>query len=398
MLCIKALLGALLCAALSSPAGAAPGALAAGVLERNFDITFSPEELAAPPEARAPAPAFAKGDFNGVPSYSFAYLNDLNTNLIDRSNRSVDISIFSITLKDNPEALIRAGNRGVRVRVLIDESHVYPRADAQIKKLMKAPGIEVRTIRGTSKHGVNHNKILICDNAAVATGSYNWTFGATFSNHENTLVARHPVYTDGYARYFEWMWAGARTPQQGAGPELAEGHYGAPPQDPSPVQSLNGVPVPAYLFSPGSRSEERLAALIDAAKKSVDAVTFTFSSKLLADALLRAHQRGVKVRFLTDANMGRTAGLVKYLFSYGVPLKWGGGRNEKGALHDKFLLLDGEILQTGSFNWTVNASKHSFENLIFVSDAGAVSAYQATYDLLYAGAAAPAPGDFENEY
>jgi len=398
MLYIKAPLCALLCAAFLSPVSAAPGALSAGVLERNFDITFSPGELAAPPEVRTPAPVFSKGDFSGLPSYAFAYLNDLNTNLIDRASRSVDIAIFSITLKDNPEALLRAAGRGVRVRVLIDESHVYPRADAQVKKLMKAPGVEVRTIRGTSKNGVNHNKIIICDNAAAATGSYNWTFGATFSNHENTLVARHPVYTEGYARYFEWMWSGARTLEQGAGPELGEGHYGTPPQDPAPVQSLNGVSVPAYLFSPGSRSEERLAALIDAARKSVDAVTFTFSSKLLADALVRAHQRGVKVRFLMDVNMGRTAGLVKYLFSYGVPVKLGGGRNEKGALHDKFLILDGEILQTGSFNWTVNASKHSFENMIFVSDSGAVSAYQATYDWLYAGAASATAQDFESDY
>ncbi|PKM97691.1 MAG: hypothetical protein CVU79_07070 [Elusimicrobia bacterium HGW-Elusimicrobia-3] len=387
----------LLCCSFFLPALAGAEVISAAALERNFDIVVSPGELAAAPEARTPAPAFSRGDFSSIPAYSFAYLNDLNTRMIDLSNVSVETVIFSITLKDNPDALIRAKDRGARVRIIIDEAHVYPRADAQIKRLISEPGIELRTLRGTRAYGVNHNKILICDGAAVSAGSYNWTFGATFSNHENTLVAQHPVYVDGYSRYFEWMWSKARDPRQGPSPEVPEGHYGAPPQDPSPQQSLGGLPVPAYLFSPGSRVEERLAELIDASRRSVDAVTFTFSSKILADALVRAHRRGLSVRFLIDKNMGRTASLAKYLFDNGVPQKWGGGRNEKGALHNKFVILDGEILQTGSFNWTVNANKNSFENLIFVSDADAVKAYQAVYDGLYSGAAAPSAGDFESD-
>lgn len=388
---------ALLCCFFLAPAIAGAEIIPAAALARNFDIVVSPGELAAVPEARTPAPAFSRGDFSSIPPYAFAYLNDLNTRMIDLSNVSVEAVIFSITLKDNPDALVRAKNRGARVRIIIDEAHVYPRADAQIKRLISEPGIELRTLRGTRAYGVNHNKILICDGSAVSAGSYNWTFGATFSNHENTLVAQHPVYVDGYSRYFEWMWSKARKPQQGPSPEVPEGHYGAPPQDPSPQQSLNGRPVPAYLFSPGSRVEERLAELIDASRRSVDAVTFTFSSKILADALVRAHRRGLSVRFLIDQNMGRTASLAKYLFDNGVPQKWGGGRNEKGALHDKFVILDGAILQTGSFNWTVNANKNSFENLIFVSDADAVKAYQAVYDGLYSGAAAPSAGSFESD-
>ncbi|HAN04704.1 MAG TPA: hypothetical protein DCW72_02540 [Elusimicrobia bacterium] len=391
------IMSALLCFFFLAPAAAGAEVISAAALERSFDIVVSPGELAAPPEVRTPSPAFSRGDFSSIPAYSFAYLNDLNTRMIDLSNRSVEAVIFSITLKDNPDALIRAKNRGARVRLIVDEAHVYPRADAQITRLMSEPGIELRTLRGTRSYGVNHNKILICDGAAVSAGSYNWTFGATFSNHENTLVAQHPVYLDGYARYFEWMWSKSRTPQQGPSAELPEGYYGAPPQDPSPQQSLNGRPVPAYLFSPGSRVEERLAELIDASRSSVDAVTFTFSSRILADAVVRAHRRGVRVRFLMDKNMGKTAGLAKLLFDSGVPLKWAGGRNEKGALHNKFLILDGEILQTGSFNWTVNANKNSFENLIFVSDADAVKAYQGTYDWLYNGAAAPSAGEFEAE-
>lgn len=393
---IRALL-ALLCFACLLPAHAGTELPSPAVLGRAFDTSLLAADLPAPPQARTPAPVFSRGDFSQVPSFSFAYLNDLNTQLIDAAAASVDVVIFSVTLKDNPEALLRAAARGARVRVILDEAHYYPKADPQVKRLAQAPGVELRTLRGTYKNGVNHNKIVICDRAVAATGSYNWTFGATFSNHENTFVARDYARVSGYSAYFEWMWGRSRTLAQGPAPELPEGHYGTPPQDNAPSVYLNGAAVPSYLFSPGSRSEERLAQVIDAASASVDAVTFTFSSRILAEALVRAHRRGVKVRFLTDTNMGKVSYLAKYLFDSGVPMKWGIGRNGKGAMHDKFLVLDGKVLQTGSFNWTVNASKHSFENMVFTDDAAAVKAYSSVYDRLYSGAAAPAAGDFQAE-
>ena len=377
------------------PAVRADNALAAAeIFLRDFNPAAAPGGLGTVPAAPAAATAPVSGDYTAIPAYAFTGLNELNSTLIDAATATADMAIFSITTADNPDALIRAAARGVKVRVLIDESHVYPRADAQIQRLMQAPAIELRTLRGTRSWGVNHNKIGIFDNSAVATGSYNWTYSATFFNYENMLVARQPAYVAGYADYFEWMWTRARTPAEGASPELPEGYYGLPPQDPAPTQSLNGVPVPAYLFSPGSRAEERLAALIDAAAASVDAVTFTFSSKILADAVLRARDRGVKVRFLMDKNMAATSLMANQLFAGGIDFRWRGGRTDKGALHNKFIILDGELLQTGSFNWTINASVNSFENLIFVTEPAVVKAYQAAYDELYAGALPPTAEEF----
>ena len=171
-----------------------------------FDVAVSPSELAAP-EVRTPSPVYAKGDFTAVPDYSFGYLNDLTVKLIDASVSSVDIVMFSINLKDAPDALLRARDRGVKVRLIINEGHVFSRPTPDIKRLISAEGIELRTLRGTRAYGVNHNKIGVFDRSVATLGSYNWTFGATFSNLENMLVARHPVYVDGYSRYFEWMWS-----------------------------------------------------------------------------------------------------------------------------------------------------------------------------------------------
>lgn len=371
--------------------------LSPAAIFQSFGAVVLPADITVP-QVRTPVPAYARGDFIQIPDYAFAYLNDITVKLIDASLYNVDIAMFSMSLKDAPDALLRARDRGVRVRVIIDERHVFPKADGEIKRLIEAGGIEIRTLRGTRAYGVNHNKIGVFDGALVTLGSYNWTFGATFSNLENMLVARHPVYVRGYMNYFEWMWGKARPAAAGPCPdELPQGYYGTPPQDPSPAQSLNGVPVPAYLFSPGSDTENRLAVIIDAAGRTVDAVTFTFSSKPLGDALVRAKRRGVKVRFMMDEAMAKDSAVGKYVLDNGVDLRVRRGRTDKGALHNKFAILDGRILATGSFNWTTNASVNSFENVAFVSDAGALSAYQSKYDWFYSSSTVPAADFFQLE-
>jgi len=338
-----------------------------------------------------------KADFSGIPDYSFAYLNDIVVNAVNASVKSFDGVIYSITMKNIPDALIAAKNRGVRVRLLIDHNHLYPKMDGNIKRMIEA-GINIRASKGTSAWGVNHNKITIHDGELVTVGSYNWTAGATFSNHENMIAARHPIYVDGYRKYFEWMWTQARELSAGPSQTLPEGYYGAPPQDASPVMNLNGTPAPAYLFSPGSDTENRIASLMDAARNSIEAVTFTFSSRPIAEALVRAHQRGVKVKFLEDIKMSKDSKMARQIYTAGVPFRWMGGRNERGAMHNKFMIFDGKILGTGSFNFTGNASVNSFENVIFINDKTAVEAYRSTFNYFYSQAAAPSSeADFEEE-
>lgn len=361
------------------------------VIKENFSITRSFNSLNNP-EVRV-NPLIEKGttrDFSNIPAYAFSYLNELVVNGVNASNSTIDCVIYSINMKDVPDALIAARDRGVKVRIIIDEGHVYPKADTQIKRLIDAgAGIEVRTLRGTQSYGVNHNKIVIFDRSLVATGSYNWTFPATFNNYENILTLKDREYVEGYIKYFEWMWSKARSISDGPSSVLPVGYYGVPPQDMSQTLSLNGVKVPMYLFSPGSDTENKIAKLIDAANTSVDAVTFSFSSIPIKDALIRAYKRGVNVRFLQDKKLAKSSQMAKDLYEAGVPFKWMSGRNDKGAMHNKFIIIDGKILGTGSFNFTTNASVNSFENIVFTDDLSIINAYKSKFGWFYSQAAAP---------
>ena len=115
--------------------------------------------------------------------------------LIDAAERTLDLQYY-IFRADNSghlvsEALLRAADRGVRVRLLVDEGERLP-GDSEIELLDGHPNIEVRAFnpfayRGESKHiralefMLNaprldyrmHNKLFVVDNAVAVVGGRN---------------------------------------------------------------------------------------------------------------------------------------------------------------------------------------------------------------------------------
>jgi cardiolipin hydrolase len=125
---------------------------------------------------------------------------------IDRCTESIDCAVYSITHDGIAAALIRAHQRGVRIRVLTDKVQASSRY-ADDEKLEEA-GIEVRRDRRT---GSMHHKFLIGDCSsrkkhAVATGSFNWTKSADERNMENFVVLRMRRITREFQQEFDDLW------------------------------------------------------------------------------------------------------------------------------------------------------------------------------------------------
>ncbi len=101
---------------------------------------------------------------------------------------------------------------------------------------------------------------------------------------------------------------------------------------------------------------------IDAAAKRIDAAIYTFTSRPLAQALVDAQKRGVRVRVILDpSNASGSYSKAAYLTKNGIEI-----RTEKGAglMHHKFALIDDSVLITGSFNWTASAEAENDENIL----------------------------------
>lgn len=120
---------------------------------------------------------------------------------IDRCQKHICVAVYSITHDDIANALIRAHNRGVSVRVLTDKMQAGLRyADAD---RMRMAGIEVRL---GMQSGSLHNKFVLGDGTAVGTGSFNWSTNADQRNAENFVIIRLKYIIADFQREFDHLW------------------------------------------------------------------------------------------------------------------------------------------------------------------------------------------------
>lgn len=152
--------------------------------------------------------------------------------------------------------------------------------------------------------------------------------------------------------------------------------------------ALSHQPAPAELqayFSPDGGILLALLARVEAAAGSIDVAIFDFTAGGLADALVRARDRGVAVRVVADARQARGKhSAIPRLQAAGVDVHLLRGRG-RGIMHHKFAVFDGRLLVTGSYNWTESAEVSNFENALFLDDPALVARYVARFERLFAG-------------
>jgi mitochondrial cardiolipin hydrolase len=134
-------------------------------------------------------------------------------------------------------------------------------------------------------------------------------------------------------------------------------------------------------FSPGEDCRRQLLDLLVSARASIDISVFTISDDRLTDAILAAHNRGAKVRLITDNDKARDQGSdIFHLIDQGVPVRMDASENH---MHHKFAIIDKKILVNGSFNWTRSATDYNQENILVTDEPKLVSAYLNEFEELW---------------
>jgi phosphatidylserine/phosphatidylglycerophosphate/cardiolipin synthase-like enzyme len=121
--------------------------------------------------------------------------------LYDGAEKTIHLAIYSLTKDEFAEALIRAHNRGVEVKVLIDRVQAAGRY-ADDEMLVNA-GVPLRRSKGS---GLMHNKFAVIDGIIVYTGSYNHTSGATERNDENYIIIKDKDIAETFEKQFQKIW------------------------------------------------------------------------------------------------------------------------------------------------------------------------------------------------
>ncbi|HCT5418498.1 phospholipase D family protein [Klebsiella pneumoniae subsp. pneumoniae] len=137
-------------------------------------------------------------------------------------------------------------------------------------------------------------------------------------------------------------------------------------------------------FSPSAPQDalQLVLSTIKSANRSVDVAAYSFTSKPVAAALIAAKNRGVSVRVVADekANSGQYTA-VTFLANKGVTVRLNG---RYAIMHNKFMIVDGDTVQTGSFNYTASAVSRNAENVLLIQDAPELTAtYQGEFNRLW---------------
>lgn len=149
-----------------------------------------------------------------------------------------------------------------------------------------------------------------------------------------------------------------------------------PEQMPSlPASHLESTEV---YFSPDGGCQEQVIARIDATTSSIRVQAYSFTSHPIAAALVRAKSRGVDVRVLLDkSNKGATKSEISTLLSGRVPT-W---LDKKHSIaHNKVMVFDGLIVETGSYNYTAAGENSNAENCLFVRDDTLAQSYTKNWE------------------
>ena len=143
-------------------------------------------------------------------------------------------------------------------------------------------------------------------------------------------------------------------------------------QSAPPSQLAKSSPIAVY-FSPNRGTTDAIVARIATAQNTILVLAYSFTSELIATALVAAHNRGVNVQVIVDKSQPRAAGgRMHDLVAAGVPVFVD---SRHAIQHNKVMVFDGKTVLTGSFNFSASAETKNAENAVFIEDVNLAKKY-----------------------
>ncbi|MCB9506638.1 MAG: lamin tail domain-containing protein [Myxococcales bacterium] len=161
--------------------------------------------------------------------------------------------------------------------------------------------------------------------------------------------------------------------------------------DSADVARAESSSVTALFNTPGTRQAHRsanyadavLVQAIDSARTEIDFAIMGFSNDDIIDALVRAHYRGVRLRFVGDASHleGDTDGYVQ-MDRLGVEMMVG---NLYHIMHDKFFVVDRRIVFVGTGNITGTGFERNDNNWLVIDSPPVAADFTAEFEQMLGG-------------
>lgn len=379
------------------------------------------------------------------PQPSASTHNQRVADLIDEAQESIDIAMYSYSNGTVRAAVEAAAARGVEIRFLYETAYDDRRleGDALLSSRsgqLEEAGVDVRWV-----NKIMHHKFMIIDGpradlelaqtATIASGSANWSNSAGTRYDENTLFLKgHEELALRMQQEFNHLWEHSRALDinEDLSWELSEASI-------SEHDIVDGPDSHAFFTSEnfdvspggdtfrknrGNEVSDALIAAIEGATDSIHIASGHLRHRGISEAIMakQADDPDLDVRVYLDAQEYvssyshdlqledlqeclveastdiQTRNCMDKGFRFGYQLgesgvdvryKWYSHRwhyTYAAQMHQKYILIDGDELWTGSYNLSDNAEHNTFENmLVFQGDAYAdlVASYEDNFATMW---------------
>lgn len=137
------------------------------------------------------------------------------------------------------------------------------------------------------------------------------------------------------------------------------------------VGRVDASPTVTVHFSPHGGCTDDVVALVRSAKKTVRQSAYAYTSVAISAALQERQRAGVDVQLVIDSSYADRP-VPRALKSAGVSV-WKDAKH--AIMHDKYVVVDDLVVETGSFNYSVAAENSNAENCLVIRDADVARAF-----------------------
>lgn len=320
-------------------------------------------------------------------------LEDVIVEFIAGANKRLDIAVQELDSEPIAQAILDASWRGVSVRMFLEQDYlanektpkVKPKqGEAKSDAIRRTQWTEYRRpedlktnrdilaallrsavdVRADYNPKIFHQKFIIRDyresggkvhagtNAAILTGSTNFTHTGTHKNLNHIVIFHDRRICHYYSAEFEEI-------RSGTFGALNERHRKKPK-----TINIEGIPV-RVLFAPDDAPELEIIKQMLKCEEKLDFAIFTFSgSSGIDDAMVTLRAAKRKISGALDPGQGKQWwAATEWLHQEGIKVYFPRKVAGFGKLHHKFMVIDEAIVVGGSMNYTGPANEYNDENI-----------------------------------
>jgi phosphatidylserine/phosphatidylglycerophosphate/cardiolipin synthase-like enzyme len=135
--------------------------------------------------------------------------------LIDRAEHEIDMAAYVLTDWPVMQALTRAADRGVKVRLYLDETQLAEREPAKVfNDLAETPGVEIKTKH--KRTAPMHLKSYQIDGKLLRTGAANFSASGLKRQDNDLIVIESAEAAASFKHNFDARFAGGNPLSLGA--------------------------------------------------------------------------------------------------------------------------------------------------------------------------------------